>query len=73
MQYAGYAEFNGVEFKYGEFNGGAHFSVYDWKYPFWSNVVQKIKASGFSCFNQKMKDLIQTTFILVSLVVNPGL
>ena len=43
MQYAEYAEFNGVEFKYAEFNGGVHFSVYDWKYPFWSDVFQKIK------------------------------
>ena len=43
MQYAEYAEFNGVEFKYAEFSGGVHFSVYDWKYPFWSDVFQKIK------------------------------
>ena len=43
LQYAEYAEFTGAEFKYAESNGGVHFSVYDCKYPFWSNGVQKSK------------------------------
>ena len=32
--------------------------------------TQRHKANGFSCFNQKMNDLISTTLILVSLVVS---
>ena len=36
-------------FDYPEFNGYAHFSVFDWKYLFRANLVQKIKIVSLSC------------------------
>ena len=37
-----------LELKYAEFSGNFHFSLVDWKYLFWANLVQKIK---FFCLN----------------------
>ena len=31
-------------FEYAEFNGHVHFFVFGRKYPFWANLVQKIKV-----------------------------
>ena len=36
-------------FDYPEFSGYAHFSVFDWKYLFRANLVQKIKIVSLSC------------------------
>ena len=35
--------------------------------------LQRIDASGFCCFNLKMKDLKPATLILVALVISPSL